>query len=91
VSHDNARRIHYRLTKHARKTIAERGISCAWIDRVLACPLALKRDREDATLLHALGRVSERDDRVLRVVYNDTVKPWSVVTAFFDRKAGRVL
>jgi hypothetical protein len=25
------------------------------------------------------------------VVYNETVKPWFAVTAFFDRKAGRVL
>lgn len=91
MSHDNAHRIHYRLTKHARKTIAERGISCARIDRVLACPLAVERDRVDATLLDALGRVPERDDRVLRVVYNHTVEPWSVLTAFFDRKAGRVL
>jgi hypothetical protein len=84
-------RVQYRLTAHARKTIADRCISCAWIDRVLANPLALETDKEDPTLRHALGRIPERSDMILRVVYNATVKPWCVVTAFFDRKAGRVL
>jgi hypothetical protein len=71
--------------------MAERGIQRSWIDRVIACPLALERDKEDPTLQHALGRVPERSDRILRVVYNDTVRPWSVVTIFFDRKAGKIL
>jgi hypothetical protein len=84
-------RVQYRLTAHAKKTIAERGISLAWIDRVLGNPLVLESDKEDPTLRHALGRIPERSDRILRVVYNETVKPWSVVTAFLDRKAGRVL
>jgi hypothetical protein len=38
-----------------------------------------------------VGRIPERGDLVLRVVYNETVLPWSVVTAFFDRKASRML
>ena len=70
--------------------IAERGISRAWIERVLADPLALEIDKEDPTLRHALARIPERGGMVLRVIYDETVKPWSVVTAFFDRKAGRV-
>lgn len=91
MSHTDERHIDFRLTKHARKVISERGISCVWIKRVLAFPLAVELDREDAALLHAIGHITERDDRILRVVYNKTVKPWSVVTAFFDRKASRQL
>ncbi len=84
-------RVQYRLTKHAEETIAARRISRTWVERVLAEPLALERDKEDPTLRHALGRVPEHGDMILRVVYNETTLPWSVVTAFFDRKAGRVL
>ena len=81
----------YRLTAHAQRTIAERGISLIWLDRVLSHPLTVEADKEDPKLRHALGRIPERGDRVLRVVHNETVMPWSVITAFFDRKAGRVL
>jgi hypothetical protein len=88
---NEGRRCYYQLTIHAQKIIAERGISKTWIDGVPAHPLALERDREDPALRHALGRIPERHDKILRVVYNETVKPWSVVTAFFDRKAGRKL
>jgi hypothetical protein len=83
--------LRYRLTAHAQMMIAERGISETWIDYVLAHPLALERDKEDLTLRHALGRIPERGDKILHVVYNETMQPWSVVTAFFDRKAGRIL
>ena len=39
----------------------------------------------DPALRHALGRIAERDGRVLRVIYNETVVPWRVVTIYFDR------
>jgi hypothetical protein len=91
VSHADESRVQYRLTSHAEKIIAMRGISRAWIDRVLADPIILERDKEDCTLRFALARIPERGDMILRVVYNATVKPWSVVTASFDRRAGRVL
>ena len=57
---------------------------------MLSEPLRVERDKEDGALRHALGRIPERSDRVLRVVYNETVTPWSVVTALFDRKARKV-
>jgi len=38
------------------------------------------------TLRHALARIAERGDRVLRVVYNASVNPPRVVTAYFDRR-----
>jgi hypothetical protein len=80
----------YRFTAHAQDAIAERGISISWVERVLSFPITVERDKQDPALRHAIGRIPERDDRILRVVYNDTVKPQRVVTAFFDRKAGRV-
>jgi hypothetical protein len=86
-----SRKVHYRLTSHAEKMLAERRILRPWIDRVLAEPVVEERDKEDPALRHALGPIEERGDRILRVVYNETVRPWVVVTAFFDRKAGKML
>ena len=76
----------FTLTAHAQAVLSERGIEAAWVDRVLRNPHVMETDKYDATLRHALGRVSERDDRVLRVVYNPNQRPWSVVTAYFDRR-----
>ncbi len=81
----------YRLTSHAKKTIAERGIDRAWIERILSHPARVESDRQDRALSHALGRIPEYGDRVLRVIYNANALPWVVVTAFFDRKAGRTM
>jgi hypothetical protein len=83
--------LQFQLTGHAKTALAEREISVSWIFSVLADPLVLENDKEDPELMHALGRVPERGDRILRVVYNQTTRPWLVVTAFFDRKAGRIL
>ncbi len=81
----------YRLTSHAEKTIAERGIDKCWIELILSHPARVEIDRHDSALRHALGRIPEHGDRVLRVIYNAEVSPWVVVTAFFDRKAGRTM
>ena len=42
-------------------------------------------DKVRFVLKHALRRIPEYDDRILRVVYNETSEPWRVVTVFFDR------
>ena len=47
--------------------------------------LLLLPDREDARLTHALGRIAEQENRILRVVYNGSVQPYAVVTTYFDR------
>jgi len=36
---------------------------------------------------HALRAIPERNFRVLRVIYNETVEPVAVVTAYFDDEA----
>ena len=76
----------YELTDHAAGVIAERDIDITWVVRVLAKPDRTESDRSDPTLTHALGRVAERDDRVLRVVYNALVNPPRIVTVYFDRR-----
>ncbi len=76
----------YRLTAHAASVIAERQIPQEWVARVLGQPMRREPDRYDPTLRHALAAIPENDGRVLRVVYNDNVRPWQVVTAYFDRK-----
>ena len=65
--------------------MAERQISVVWVERVLTGPERTELDRVDPELHHALGRIPERDDRVLRVVYNKNTDPWRVVTVYFDR------
>jgi hypothetical protein len=75
----------YVLSAHARTVIAERGIALEWIERVITQPDATEAAVADPALRHALGRIAEHDNRVLRVIYNDSVRPLRVVTAYFDR------
>jgi uncharacterized protein DUF4258 len=76
----------FTLTSHAETVLRERGIELTWVDRVLRNPQVTQADRAEVSLRHALGQISERDDRVLRVIYNPSQRPWSVVTAYFDRR-----
>ena len=78
-------KIDYELSAHAVTVMAEREILETWVERVLSSPERTEPDAADPLLRHALGRIPERDDRVLRVVYNETTRPWRVVTAYFDR------
>lgn len=47
-------------------------------------PSRVEQDRSDPTLRHALGRVAEREGRILRVIYDQEI-PWRIVTASGDR------
>ena len=76
----------YELSDHAMDVLAEREIAITWVVRVLAAPERTERDRLDPELMHALGRIAERDGRVLRVVYNAAVQPPRIVTVYFDRR-----
>ena len=78
-------KIRYELSAHAVAVMVERQVSLAWMERVLRRPERTEPDRIDPDLLHALGRIAECDDRVLRVVYNDKTNPWRIVTVYFDR------
>lgn len=79
----------FAISSHAGKMLRERGIREEWVRQVLHSPSELKPDKEDLDLQHALKRIPDFGNRVLRVIYNKTMNPQLVVTAFFDRKAGR--
>lgn len=74
------------LTDHARKRCARRGIKLEWIRSALEHAERTLEDDQDPDLIHAFWPVPEKGFRVLRVVYNETVEPVAVVTAFFDSK-----
>ena len=76
----------FKLTDHAGKRCLRRRIDERWIDAALNHPARLESDPDDGTLMHALYPVPERAFRVLRVVYNESVAPVLVVTAFFDNE-----
>ncbi len=65
--------------------MTERSIKREWMDRVLAHPELVEADRDDPEITHALGKIPEHGERVLRVVFNGTKKPMKVVTVYFDR------
>ena len=73
------------LSAHAKTVITERSIQIEWVERVLSDPDKTEPDSDDPGLTHALGRIPEHGDRVLRVVYNASTKPVRIVTAYFDR------
>jgi hypothetical protein len=50
----------------------------------LAYLARIESDRDDPTLVYALRPIAERGFRVLRVIYNETVNPVAIVTAYFD-------
>jgi hypothetical protein len=73
------------LSAHAATVLKERGISAEWMERVLLSPERSEFDRADPELRHAIGPISERGDRYLRVIYNSSTLPWRIVTLYFDR------
>lgn len=76
----------YEISDHARMTIMERGVDLEWIVRVVQRPLKTHPDPRNPTAIHALGKIPEYGDRVLRVIYNPNVSPSRIITAFFDRR-----
>lgn len=75
----------YILTDHARARISERNIQLEWIERTISTPDLIELDSEDPTKRHAFKVIPEYGDRVLRVIYNESSIPWSIISAYFDR------
>ena len=78
--------IRYVLTDHAKTRILERNILEEWVERTISSPDLLELDSEDPTKRHAFKVIPENGDRVLRVIYNESNTPWSVISAYFERK-----
>lgn len=81
----------FTLSVHAQNMIAERGIALEWIERVLSAPERVDTFATDPAVQHAIGRIPERANRVLRVIYDGSVQPVRIVTAYFDRTLGNRL
>jgi len=77
--------MNYQLTEHARKVMAERGISVEWMERALKEPQRAEPDPNDSTIERRFRSIPEFGGRVLRVAVNVTVEPVRVVSVFFDR------
>ena len=75
----------FELSAHAAAVIEERKIALEWIEQALFTPERTEPGRHDSSLTHAFARISEREGRVLRVVYNAQSDPPRIVTAYFDR------
>lgn len=75
-----------RLSAHAKKVIFERNIKLTWIENTFNNPDKIEIDLYDNTLEHRLKIINECDNRILRIIYNKTVNPVLVITAFFDRR-----
>ena len=65
--------------------IEEREISMKWIEQALDSPNKVEQDKKDRDLKHYLRRITENNDKILRVVVNNKADPIKVVTAYFDR------
>ena len=78
------------LSKHAKKRLLQRGIDPSWIARALVQPTVTENDENDPTHAHALLAIPERGFRVLRMIYNESNDPVTVVTAYFDDKVKNV-
>jgi len=76
----------FQLTSHAEAAALKRKIELAWIERAIAEPSWTQPDPAKPGVMHAFARVPERNDRVLRVVYNASVHPLRVITVYFDRR-----
>ncbi len=74
----------YVLTEHAQKRLRKRKIAIEWIAATLEHPARTENDPDDPELAHALRAIPEREFRVLRVIYNESVVPVRVVTAYFN-------
>lgn len=74
----------FKLSDHARERIQQRKIKPEWIAVTIAHPDQTENDFEDRSLTHALKAIPEKGFRKLRVIYNETTEPVTIVTAYFE-------
>lgn len=75
----------FELSKHAENRVRERHIELNWIEMTLVEPDRDEQDPIDPAARHAMRRIAEKDNRVLRVVYNSTTEPRRIISVYFDR------
>jgi len=79
------------LRHHARLRMQQHGIALAWVEMTVRQPAHIEPCPRDPTLVRVWGRITQRGNRVLRVVYRPAGADVVVVSVFFDRGAQRWL
>ena len=74
----------FKLSDHAEKRLRQRKIKPEWIRAAIENPDRTENDAEDHTLAHALKAIPEKGFKILRVVYNETTEPVTIITAYFE-------
>lgn len=74
----------FKLSDHASKRMQKRRVLPEWVQLALNDPDSIKTDPEDPQLVHAMKAIPERGFKVLRVIYNETTEPVTIVTVFFE-------
>lgn len=64
----------------------QRRISILWLQKTLLQPQLQHVDSDDPNVIHAFRIIPEYGDRVLHVVYDVSVVPKRVISAYFDRR-----
>ncbi|MBI5650071.1 MAG: DUF4258 domain-containing protein [Chloroflexi bacterium] len=72
------------FTDHAKGVLTERNILADWVWQTLAAPS--QRQIGNDGNIHYLKPIENYDNRVLRVVVNERVRPNRIITVFFDRR-----
>ncbi len=78
------RTMEFKLSEHAKKRMVKRSVRLEWIQAALDYPDRTENDQKDSRLAHALKEIPEKGFKVLRVIYNETTEPVTVVTIFFE-------
>lgn len=73
------------LSNHAQERAVQRGIREQWIEETILNPQQTEIDPVNSKALRAWRKIPERNNSILRVVYNPETTPFVVITVFFDR------
>ena len=74
----------FEASEHARQMLEERQIPDEWMWRTVTCPERIETAADGNT--HFIKSIPEHGGRLLRVVVNQSVSPYRIVTLFFDRR-----
>lgn len=74
----------YVFTLHARDMLKEREIPEQWVLDAISVPDEKSIESDGNT--HYFKSLSERENRVLHIVVNETTEPSRIVTLFLDRR-----
>jgi hypothetical protein len=73
------------FSKHALEMMELRNLNEEWVRQTLESPETEEIDMKDVSLKIAFRRITEFDNRWLRVVYRRDSQSMKVITVFFDR------